>query len=65
MIRFRNMASLMRLMHLQVSTAWAWPEVGRSVGLPANVDKQELICRRKFKLARLDEFSEVSDSSIV
>ena len=44
---------------MQVGAAKAWNEVGKSVGLPDTLIDKQSVCRRRYKAARLDEFTEV------
>jgi len=42
----------------------AWPEVAEQIGLPDSVLDKGSICRRRFKAARLDDFTEVGRQAV-
>ncbi len=50
---------LSKLVCMQVGAAMAWSEIGKDVGLPDTLIDKQSVCRRRYKAARLDEFSEV------
>jgi hypothetical protein len=38
----------------------AWAAVGQEIGLPESLEHKSKICRRRFKAARLDDFTQVA-----
>jgi len=52
------------LQSAQVNAVGAWPEIAKEIGLPDSVLDKGSICRRRYKAARLDEFTEVGRQAV-